>query len=273
MTCEQARDLAAGYVLGALEPSEEAAVREHLRSCPEPHAEFAQLGGVVPYLADGIEQVDPPASLRVRVMAAAAADLAARGDQPVSAGAAAPSSPSERTTIAFPSAAERATRAGRRGMLGWAARIAAVIGLVLLGSWNLLLQNQLSAAQQYEQAVAAVITAASHPNSQTVVLTPTTGGGPTGIAAVAPDGRVVLAMRDLPATSGGQVYETWVITGGKPLAVGGFTVGPDGTASFTTRPAQTPPGSVIALTLEPRPGQTVPEGPIVVKGIAPAPIG
>ena len=33
MTHDEAIDLAAGYVLGALEPAEEAAVREHLATC------------------------------------------------------------------------------------------------------------------------------------------------------------------------------------------------------------------------------------------------
>ena len=35
MTHETARGFAAAYVLGALEPAEEAAVREHLRTCPD----------------------------------------------------------------------------------------------------------------------------------------------------------------------------------------------------------------------------------------------
>jgi anti-sigma factor RsiW len=274
MTCEEARDLAAAYVLGGLEPAEEAAVREHLRTCTEPHAEFAELGGVVPYLALDIELVEPPASLRDRVMAAAAADLAARRSQTRPTGVVPPATTVAAPPIAFPSASERtARRAARIGVGPWAGRIAAVLAIVVLGGWNLLIQNQLAAANRYEQAVASVIAAASHPNSQTVVLTTDKGSRPAGIAAVGPDGRVVIAMRNLPATAGGQVYETWVITAKKPVAIGGFTVGSDGTVSFTTRPAQTPAGSIIAVTLEPRAGQTAPEGPIVAQGIAPPPVG
>src|SRR5512144_1387216 len=81
MTCDRARDLAAGYVLGALQRSEEAAVRRHLATCDQPHPEFAALGGVVPAILEDeladLELVEPPASLRDRIMAAAAADLAA----------------------------------------------------------------------------------------------------------------------------------------------------------------------------------------------------
>ena len=46
MSHEQALDLAALYVLEALEPADEAAVREHLVTCGLSHAEFEELGGV-----------------------------------------------------------------------------------------------------------------------------------------------------------------------------------------------------------------------------------
>jgi hypothetical protein len=293
MNHEIARGLAAAYVLGALEPAEEAAVREHLRTCPEPHDEFAELGGVVPYLAElpGLELVEPPASLRDRIMAAAAADLAERR-APTPTAPAGPASPAEAaapppagapaagvpgSTVPFPSAAERAERAERtrRGSrtLGWAARIAAVAAFVVLGGWNLVLQGQLSDARAYDRAVAAVIDAAGTPGNQTVVLTPTKDGRGAGIAAVAADGSVVMVMRDLPATTGTQVYEAWVIAAGSPapVPVGSFTVGPTGTAAFTTQPVATPPGSTIALSLEPSAGSTAPRGTIVATGVSTAP--
>jgi anti-sigma-K factor RskA len=298
MTHEIARGLAAAYVLGALEPAEEAAVREHLRTCPEPHDEFAELGGVVPYLAElpGLELVEPPASLRDRIMAAAAADLAERtAATPTAAAApAAPASPAlpppavpppaaapptgvPGSTVPFPSAPERAERAERTrrgaGTRGWAARIAAVVAIVVLGGWNLVLQGQLSDARAYDRAVAAVIDAAGKPGNQTVILAPTKDGRGAGIAAVAADGSVVMAMRDLPATTGTQVYEAWVIAAGSPapVPVGGFTVGATGTAAFTTQPVATPPGSTIALSLEPSAGSTTPRGTIVATGVSTAP--
>lgn len=291
MTHEIARGLAAAYVLGALEPAEEAAVRDHLRTCPEPHDEFAELGGVVPYLAElpGLELVEPPASLRDRIMAAAAADLAERtaaapaaplalppaAATPPAVASVAPPAAAPGSTVAFPSADERAERTTRRGAsrLGWAARIAAVVAIVLLGGWNLILQGQLSDARAYDRAVAAVVDAAGKPGSQVVVLTPTKDSRGAGIAAVEPDGAVVMAMRDLPATAGTQVYETWVIAAGSPapVPVGGFTVGPTGMAAFTTTPVTTPPGSTIALSLEPGPGSIAPRGTIVATGVSTAP--
>ena len=293
MTHETARGLAAAYVLGALEPAEEAAVREHLRTCPEPHDEFAELGGVVPYLAEipDLELVEPPASLRDRIMAAAAADLAERSAASRTAAPApgAPASPAvpppaaappaelPSSTVPFPSARERAERAERTrrgaGGLGRVAGIAAVVAIVVLGGWNLVLQGQLSDARAYDRAVAAVIDAAGRPGNQTVILTPTKDGRGSGIAAVAADGSVVMALRDMPATTGTQVYEAWVIAAGNPapVPVGGFTVGPTGTAAFTTQPVAAPPGSTIALSLEPSAGSTAPRGTIVATGVSTAP--
>lgn len=277
MTCDQARDLAAGYVLGALEPSEEAAVREHLATCPEPHPEFEVLGGVVPAMLelDDLQLVEPPASLGERIMAAAAADLAER-TQPA-APATSPASAAASAPTAFPTAAEREERAirserTRTSRFDWALRIAAVIAVVAVGAWGLNLQGQLDVARRFDTAVAAVVQAAGQPGAKPVVLTAAAGSKANGIGAVAADGSVVLAMRDLPATTGSQVYEAWVIVGKEaPVAVGGFTVDGNGRASFTTRPATTPPGAVIALTLEPQEGNTAPEGPIVSVGTALAP--
>ncbi len=78
LTCDEVRDLAASFVLGALDADEMDAVRGHLASCAEPHPEFAELGSVVPVLAASVPVVEPPASLKDRLLAAAAADLEAR---------------------------------------------------------------------------------------------------------------------------------------------------------------------------------------------------
>lgn len=276
MTHEQAIDLAAAYVLGALEAADMAAVREHLGTCPESHAEFETLGSVVPYLLESpdIDLVEPSASLRDRIMAAATADLAARSGEPTAEPATVlATAPATTPTVAFPSATEREARARTRtGRIGWAMRIAAVVAIVALGGWNLLLQNELSSARRFDQAVSSVISAAAQPGSQTVVLTPTENNQASGIAAIRPDGSVVLAMRNLPATQGTEVYETWVIVGSAaPVPVGDFRVGANGIATATTRPTQAPPGAIIAVSREPQPGSTAPVGPIVSTGVGLAP--
>ncbi len=272
LTCDEIRDLAAPFVLGALDADEAEAVRAHLASCADAHAEIAELAGVLPVLDGSVPQVEPPASLKVRLMAAAAADRESRttgavpGAVPVIAKTAAP--------LAFPTASQREARAvarGRPSIGSWAVRIAAVLAIALVGGWNLLLQGQLDEARTYEQNVAAVLDVAGQPGSLTAVLTAEGGDGPSGLAAVGGDGAVILAMRALTPTSGAQVYEAWVIgSDGAPVPLGGFQVGQTGTAFFQGSGLPTDPGIVLALTLEPGPGATAPTSPIVSLGTATA---
>jgi hypothetical protein len=140
-----------------------------------------------------------------------------------------------------------------------------------LGSWNLLLQNQLNDAQAYERNVAAVLDAAAAPGSQTAVLA-AGGGTGSGIAAVQEDGDLAIAMRDLAPTSGNSVYEAWVIgADGVPVPVGNFRVGETGIGFLQTGGVPSAEGIVLALTLEPGPGATTPTMPIISSGVAGAP--
>lgn len=292
LSCDEVRELAAPFVLGALEADEADGVRAHLASCADAHVEVTELGSVVNVLAESVPQVEPPAALKERILAAAAADLDARGargavgDPPIppaetaagagrgDAGIAAhPSTPAGAvpTVTPFPTAAERQQRAGRGrpGIATWAMRIAAVLAITVLGAWGLLLQSQLDRARGYERSVEAVLDVAGQPGSLTAVLTPDGTDGPAGLAAVASDGTVRIAMRDLPATTGNQVYEAWVIGGdGVPKALGSFRVGETGIAYFEGGGLPTQEGIVLALTLEPGPGATAPSSKPVSLGRA-----
>jgi len=276
LTHDDVRDLAAGFVLGALAPEEEAAVRDHLASCPEPHPEVEELGGVVPYLAESLEPVEPPASLRARILAAAAAERPAPVDATAAAPLAAPA-PSAPAPVPFPTAAERTVRAARPSRLGtWAMGIAAILVVAVLGAWNLQLQGRLNsveedlaAATAYQQGVARVLAVATQDGAQVAILT-ATPEAPTaaaGLAATGPDGTVVISMHDLVPTTGTQVYEAWVIVGeNAPVPLGGFEVGPAGTGVFSGSTALAEPGAILALTLEAAPGATTPNPPVLTVG-------
>ena len=273
LSCDDVRELAASFVLGALDEDEADAVRAHLASCADAHVEMGELGSVLGALAESVPIVEPPPGLKARVLAAAAADLEARdavsrGFAPTPArppaGAPAPA------PTPFPTTADRERRANARSRLGaWPLRVAAVLAIALLGGWNLLLQNQLGEARTYEQNVAAVLDVAGQPGSLTAVLTGEGTDAPAGLAAVASDGSVRIAMRDLPATSGEQVYEAWVIgSDGVPKALGGFRVGSTGVAYFEGGGLPAQDGIVLALTLEPAPGATAPSSAPVSAGTA-----
>ena len=261
VTHDEAVQLAAPYVLGALEPDEEAAVREHLRTCPESHAEFEELGSVVPALAEAVEAVEPPAALKSRILAAAAAErlgppvAAAPVDAPAPAAAEAP--------IPIDSL--------RRGPspVSWFIVAAAGIAVVALVAVNLLTLGRLNASEQFARDVAAVLETGSQPGALTAVLAPAEAGGPRGLAAVGPDGTVTMAIQDLTPTMGDEVYQGWAIVGdAAPVPLGGFTVGDGGTGRLDGTGVAAEPGMTLALTREPGPGAETPTLPILTAGVA-----
>lgn len=70
LTHDEAMEMDGLYVLGALDPDESLAVREHLATCHQAHDEFLVLGSVANALATLIEPLDAPPDLKGRVMAA-----------------------------------------------------------------------------------------------------------------------------------------------------------------------------------------------------------
>ena len=281
MTCAEAAELAPGFVLGALGAAESDAVRRHLADCPELHAEMAELHSVVPALFEAVEPVTPPAGLKDRILAAAAADLTARQGAAAQPTPARPATPQPAPAGPAQDRARPAEQPRRGTDFGsifrrpiWAAvAVAAALAVVALGAWNVQLRDQLTGLEAYRNGVVKVLDAAAQPGAQLAVLTDTTNsGGPSGLAAVGADGSVAMVMRDLKPTSGTQVYEAWLIGADNvPIAIGGFKVDDSGTASFlATHPAMGQ-GVVVALTLEPvepQPGSTTPTPPILAVGAA-----
>jgi anti-sigma-K factor RskA len=291
MNCDTVRDLAPAFVLGALTPEEERAVREHLAAGGEPHPELEGFGGVVQYLDETVELIEPPASLKERVFAAVAAEpqprpsgamadrsrtaTARTSDELPGVPVAAPPfrrrAADLRAAEAVPPPAAVVSSRRRAGPWTWLLAIAAIAAIAGLVTWNLLLRSQLEAATTHDRAIAAVLDLAARPGSQTAILRGDGGQAPHGIAAVGSDGSVVLAMRDLQPTVGSEVYEVWAMAPeGSPVAIGGFQVGSDGTGTMATR---LPPaaGLALALTREPRPGADQPTTPVVAQGVATAP--
>ena len=81
--CDHVRPELGGYVLGALEPDEAEAVREHLAHCAACAAEHAGLAGLPPLLAlaEGLDETPPLApAMEERVLDAVARERAASPD-------------------------------------------------------------------------------------------------------------------------------------------------------------------------------------------------
>jgi hypothetical protein len=129
------------------------------------------------------------------------------------------------------------------------------------------LQDQVTALRTGQDSLAAVVRAGAAPGSLTAVLTTPQAGGPVGLAALTADGTLVLAMRDLPRTTGAEVYQAWVIVPcSSPAPTGSFQVGDAGVGSIPAAATPVAPLAVIAITLEPGPGATTPTLPILASG-------
>lgn len=266
--CAEVEDLAAPFVLGALEAGEAATVRAHLASCPEPHPAFAELGSVVPALFETVDVVEPPTTLRDRILAAAAAETQ-RERMPAVADTQRDTQ-RERMPVIEPEGTLKGFFAGLFRRPIWAPiALAALLAVGAIGAWSLGIQDELNA---YRNGVVAVLDAAAQPDAQLALLAdPNDPSGPSGLAALGGDGSVALVMRDLAPTSGAEVYEAWLITGpnAAPIPIGSFTVGSTRTATFTTNHVPFA-GATVALTREPGPGATTPTLPIIAAGTAEA---
>ena len=282
LTCDEIRDLAPLFVTGALDPDEMDAVREHLAGCDDAHAELLELGEAATSLLETVEPADPPAELKSRLLAAAAADLeSGRHPSTAAPAAAVPATPTSTATppirppatSAAPVVDLAAERTRRRSRFAWVLAAAAVIVAVALGGWNIALNNELSSAQAYRSGVEQALDLAAQPGSVTALIRADDGSS-SGFGVIGADGTVKLAMRGMAATTGSQVYTAWSIAeGSAPVSMGDFSVGSDGIALTTAHAPAAAPGLVMAITLEPNAGNTAPQGPVVASGVTRGPAG
>ncbi|HVQ22215.1 MAG TPA: anti-sigma factor [Candidatus Saccharimonadia bacterium] len=264
LSCAEADDLAPAAALDALDAREEAALQAHLAACPEPHPMFATFALTAASLAELADPVDPPSSVKTRLLAAVAEDLAGRD------AAAAKTAPAVRATradiVAAPSPVDLGTeRARRRPALGWVLAAAAVIAIVALAGTSLFLQSRLDTAQQLAVQLRDAIAAAGQPGAQVATVSGTDAQpGAGGFVVLPAEGSGYLVVDDLAPLAAGQVYEAWTIVGDAAPVSAGLATPTDGLAIFplpTGAPIQ-----VVALTIEPPGGSQTPTMPIQAAG-------
>jgi hypothetical protein len=280
MTCGRVDELAPGFVLGALEPEEMDAVREHLAGCLNPHPELADLGGVLPYLALAPEPAEPPAWLRDSVIAAVRADMAAnrrpvRTLEPVAVDSAASRSPETEAPGMEPSALPvvsivplaRARRTRRRIAAIWLGRIAAAVAVVALAGYAVVVQADLNKAKEDQQHARTVLNVIGQPGARTAVLTDEQGTGAGGTVALLPSGHIVVYLNHLPQTHANEIYTVWV-TGdnGSRVKVGSFYPEDDGTGFLEVDNVPTSASLWISVNREPNTSVSKPTGPEVLSG-------
>ena len=148
MTCDRVRELASGFVLGALDTDEMLDVAITSTAAAGRHPEVDEFGGVLPYLAASLEPVEPPTWLRESVIAAARADLVARRrfSQPAERSAARPVVVPLATSVKGSAEIVRSpgrAYSRRRRALTWATRVAAAVAIVALAGYSFVLQSRL----------------------------------------------------------------------------------------------------------------------------------
>lgn len=266
MTHEELRELSGGYALGVLDEPERLAFERHLATCASCAAEIRDFTAVASALARDVPQVDPPPSLRERVLRAA-------------------TQPGPEPAVIEPIAERRALnnqqrRPRREGLLALLSAAAVVIA-VALGAYAISLQQRIAvledqvrsaadrAAQSQQQLVQLRAAADLSTQVRRILAADDlrrldlagTQAAPaaTGRAFWSQREGLVVAFANLPATDAGQVYQLWVIPpGGNPIDAGLLELQPDGRALTLARAGTSQRVGTVAITLEPAGGSPVP---------------
>jgi hypothetical protein len=155
--------------------------------------------------------------------------------------------------------------------LPWAVAIAAMIACIALGSWALVLRNDLDDAEGRIAALVQERDDIRRAATATVYELSPTGDGPaeaSGTLYLTATGSGVLNAANLP-DPGDSVYQLWFHPqdGGSPLPGPTFTLDEDG-LGFALIAADTGAFGSVSISREPAGGSETPSGPIVLTGDA-----
>ena len=200
--CPQ-EELAVGYAVHALEPDEEAFMRDHLPGCARCRQEVDATQEVTAALGGSVRQFDPPERLRARLMDAI-----------------------EHTPQAQADVESRRGGEWRRKLLVAAAALVVVAGAgvaaVRFDQLNDRVAQQDVRAGQLERALRI----AADPQASRAVLHDTSGG--TVAVLLSGDDAAVIMPLDLPANDlTRQVYVVWGTSAASPVALATFDVTAD----------------------------------------------
>jgi hypothetical protein len=270
MTCDRVHEFASGFVLGALETDDMIAVQDHLDSCPRAHPEVNDLGGVLPYLAESLEPVEPPAWLRKSVIEVARSDLASRrldGEplarrvveapaalrQIVPAAAAAP-------VAVISLSVARASR--RRRAAVWLGRAAAAALIVVVAGYAAVVQTGVGKPHGTDDILNYL-----QPDTRSAVLVALDHSRSGGLAVLRPSGNIIVKVNNLQPTKGDEVYVVWLTAdNGVPSKVGSFIVDDSGVGWLNVENAPSSQSLWIFVCKEPNSNVTKPTGPTIVSG-------
>jgi hypothetical protein len=251
MSHSEFEELAAGYVLGALEPDDEHDFQRHLGDCATCEAKVRELEAVVGELAYATPPVDPPDTLWAGIR---------REIQPqaVSPGAVPDTPRPEATPGVAPPPPRAGTGRRRLRLLPGLAAAAALLMVAVLSVWNLNLRDENAAIRDRVAALERATQLANDPNASLVTLDDTAGpeGAQATVIASSTQDRGVLLIESLPPLARNRVYELWGVPQGDfDQAQKALVFVPLRRQGVQALEFEVPiqPGTVFAITEEPGP--------------------
>lgn len=274
---EHLRELASLHALGVASPEERAELAAAIAGDSELAADVRALEDTAGALGGVVTQIDPPARLRARVLAAAGIDADTVDTAPARGPA---------RVVEAPAPAPRRSSA----LPAWLAAAAAIVLASGLGLWALQLRTSLDEVNarvaRAEQQVVELQRTLGQAQNETrllqahnaVLFAPDTlrvdlAGQPvapasTARAFVSRQSGMAFTANQLPVLPADKAYILWVIPQGSAPVNAGL-LKPDATGHamlFYPVPADMPPPAVIAVTIEPDAGVQAPTGDKVLVG-------
>lgn len=185
---EELENSVAAWVLGAVEADEVDVMRTHIEGCPSCREATSRLGRAVGMLPLDVEEVEPPARLRERILASAAAS---RGS------AEAPLRLPTRAKVRRPSRPQIQPRPSGR-VPGYAAAALVVLALAVG-----LVAGDLVGREAPSSPVAVRSTLLGHEGL---------AGAKASVIDLKSDGVALVDFSNMPQLDSGKVYEVWLIT-------------------------------------------------------------
>jgi anti-sigma factor RsiW len=252
--CKSFEELLPAYALDIIDDADRARIESHLRECANCTREVAEYRSVTESLAFVAPQVEPPASLKNRVLKATTQSVLPH------------TSPSFAANLsAFLANVFRAPAFSAMTMV-------LVIGLAI---WNFALQTQIAqqmtANQQLQSDVSrtrAIVSMVAYSQNEPRVMQATdVAPQAIGRLVVAPElNALALIVYDMPKLEASKVYQIWLIDpAGDRTSGGTFTVDASGRAWVLVRaPKPLTSYQGIGVTVEPEGGSPKPTTPKVM---------
>ena len=261
-------ELAVAWVLHALEPDEDAVFAAHLGDCPGCLRIVAETEEVTTLLGSAVPVVDPPPSLRERILSVAGEEGHVSDGPSLTPDVSTGTSSIDDTVVPLDRRAREdgRRRRGRRVTAGLAVAAAlalvVAIGGLVAANRSLADQRDAAAAQAAQgQEVVQLLDAAARPGNPHAVLA-TPDGGVVGLVVDRGRGPEVLAS-GLAPNDGDHTYVLWGLANGTPVGLTAFEMSGSGPVVRSV-PSVEAAGRFAGFAVSLEPGHSVPATPTQV---------